>query len=77
MIDPYNVLIGAGISRREVVVGAGVVFFWLVIDIVQFVDWTYLKFNPPVAISCPPTIKLTVPSDPYFFPLPDQRWRPM
>lgn len=55
----HRILAGSPAHRAELIAAGIFVAIWFVMDAAQWIDWAWLKFNPPAAISC-----LTLPSAP-------------
>jgi hypothetical protein len=48
MTDAFHrIVTGAVVSRRELVIAAWVVIFWIVIDVIQFIGWVVDKWPTP------------------------------
>lgn len=44
-VDIHRVLTGQTLTRKELVIGGIIVIIWFLMDLIQFVDWLWLKLH--------------------------------
>lgn len=54
MMNIHRILSGAPEHRKELIAAGLFVLIWFAMDVIQFADWAWQKYNQPRAIPCEP-----------------------